>query len=77
MSNVQLVSEDDLRAWLDYERQADIRAWLDKNGVWYLEGKGGRICTTVEAINAARAKAANSASFDEFEFVSHGTTPSH
>lgn len=76
MSNVQLVSEDDLRAWLTYERQSDIRAWLDKNGIWYLEGKGGRICTTVEAINAARASA-NNATFDEFEFVSDGTKASH
>lgn len=76
MSNAHLVNEDDLRAWLRYERQADIRAWLDKNSVWYVEGKGGRICTTVEAINAAR-KSANSASFDEFEFVSHGPKASH
>ncbi|MFZ3193743.1 MAG: hypothetical protein WA154_11140 [Moraxellaceae bacterium] len=74
--NVHLVSEDDLRAWLNYERQADIRVWLDKNGVWYTEGKGGRICTTVAAINAARASA-NGASFDDFEFASHGKTPSH
>lgn len=73
--NVNLVSEDDLRAWLNYERQADIKTWLDEKGIWYLMGKGGRICTTVAAINAARA--ANAASFDEFEFVSHGQTPSH
>lgn len=75
--HTHLVSEDDLRDWLKYERQADIRAWLDDKGIWYVEGKGGRICTTVEAINAARAKAANSASFDEFEFLSNGKTPSH
>ncbi|MEN6549383.1 MAG: hypothetical protein ABFE07_25335 [Armatimonadia bacterium] len=75
--NAHLVSEDDLRAWLQYERQADIKAWLDDKGVWYVTGKGGRICTTVEAINDARARAANAASFDEFEFVSNGTEAQH
>ena len=42
----------DLKAWTGYDRQADVIRWLDKHGIPWWAGKGGAVCTTIEAINS-------------------------
>ena len=49
----ELVSEKDLKAWLDYKNPGDVEKWCKNNRVPYAYGKGGTICTTVSAINNA------------------------
>lgn len=73
--NPNLITEEDLKHWLGYERRADLDAWLRDKGIEPKRGKGGRIC--ILAADLAAAKAANPESFDDFEFASHGPTPSH
>mgnify|MGYP005863475931 FL=1 len=55
MTTPALLTQQDIAAWLGYqpEQTARIRAWLDENGVRYRLGKGGRVCTTMEALNSA------------------------
>lgn len=48
-----LVSQEQLMAATGYERQGDLRRWLEENGFSYKLGRGGRIVTTVEAVNKA------------------------
>ena len=49
--NSHLVAEPELLEWLGYERRADLERWLRSRGVPYDTGRGGRIVTTVEAVN--------------------------
>jgi len=46
-----LVNSEQLKAWCGYERRADIERWLRENRIPWRRGKGGEICTTVDAIN--------------------------
>lgn len=46
-----LVNEDDLMKWLDYDRPSYVEKWLKKNNVTYDYGKGGKIVTTLQAVN--------------------------
>lgn len=48
-----LVSEESLLEWLGYSRRADAMRWLEEHGISYWLGKGGRICTTQAAVDAA------------------------
>ena len=48
-----LVSIDQLKIATGYDRPGDIERCLRKNGVRYLYGQGGKIFTTIDAINAA------------------------
>jgi len=64
--NPALLNEDDLRAWLKFERAADIETKLREMGIRFRRaGKGGAIVTTIEAVN--RALAGND-SFDDIQF---------
>jgi hypothetical protein len=48
-----LISEDQLRAWLGYQRRADLeRAMIDQR-IPILYGRKGQICTTLQAIEGA------------------------
>lgn len=53
MVHPELVTEEQLQELSGYRRRKDLRDWLDRNGVWHLEGKDGRIGTTVAALNRA------------------------
>ncbi|MBN6743020.1 hypothetical protein JKG47_21535 [Acidithiobacillus sp. MC6.1] len=48
-----LISEEALLDWLGYSRRADALRWMDEQGVGYWLGKGGRLCTTQAAVDAA------------------------
>lgn len=45
-----LLSEEDLKAWTGYSRTSDVESFLVKNRIVYFHAKGGRVCTTSEAI---------------------------
>lgn len=47
----ELVTEAQLMEWLGYQRRADVEEFLRGQGVPILYGRGGRLCTTLEAIN--------------------------
>lgn len=76
--NSNLVTEEDLKGWLGFEQRATLEKWLKEKKIAFDYGKGGRIVTTVQALNEARAKqAANADDFTDFDFVNNGTQPSH
>lgn len=49
----EMLNQEQLQLLSGYEQPAKIREWLDSMGIRYLIGKGGRVCTTVRAINHA------------------------
>lgn len=66
-----LVSIDQLKIATGYDRPGDIERCLRKNGVRYLYGQGGKIFTTIDAINAAMGLKSNdtSAIVEEIDFI--------
>lgn len=48
--NSALISEDDLKEWLDYDQRPKIEQWLSDNGIPFQLCRG-RIVTTLQAIN--------------------------
>lgn len=61
-----LPTHEQIAAWLGYapEQKARIRAWLDQRGIRYDVGPGGRVCTTLAAINQGMLRKT-----DEVEFA--------
>lgn len=45
-----LLSEYDLEQWLGFQRRADIVRWLERRAIPYEVGAGGRVITTLEAV---------------------------
>ncbi|CAD6871688.1 hypothetical protein [Methylomonas fluvii] len=66
-----LVSIDQLKIATGYDRPGDIERCLRKNGVRYLYGQGGKIFTTIDAINAAMGLKLNdtNAIVEEIDFI--------
>lgn len=48
-----LIAEDELLNWLGYTQRGKLEERLRQLGVPIIYGRGGRICTTLEALNAA------------------------
>lgn len=53
MDNPNLVTEEQLKELTGYQSRKALRDWLDSRGIWYLDGRGGRIGTTVRALDQA------------------------
>jgi len=53
MKSRAFVYQEELMRATGYERQGDLRKWCERNNLPYLEGKEGRLITTVDAINKA------------------------
>ena len=51
--NPALVSEEDLKAWIGISDRAGLRLWASQVGLKFLPGSRRRLCTTIEALNAA------------------------
>lgn len=51
--NDNLLSESELLSWLGYSRRKDAEDRLRQLGVPIIYGRGGRLCTTLDALNAA------------------------
>lgn len=49
----ELLSEEDLLPWLGYSQRGKLEERLRQLGVPIIPGRGGRICTTKTALNAA------------------------
>jgi len=49
--NNQLVTEDQLKAWLGYSQRERLKRWLMQNGVRHRSGQNGRICVTLDDLN--------------------------
>ena len=64
--NQHLLSEPDLMNWLGCKRRAALEKYLREHGVRVIYGPGGRICTTLEAVNEALV--GRKAAGDEIEF---------
>lgn len=54
-----LLSEEQLKEWVNYERKGHLEQWLREHGVRFWYGRGGRICTTLNAIEMALGLDAN------------------
>ena len=63
--NPELLDEDDLRQWVDYDRRSDLERWLRENGIRFRHGKAGKVVTTLTAVNTALA---GNGEFGEIEF---------
>ncbi len=50
--SVQLLTEEQLKAWSKYSRTSDLLDFLRSNGIAYFRGRGGSVMTTVQAVNA-------------------------
>lgn len=47
------LAPEDLERLTGYKRQGDLEKWLRQNGVLFFRGQGGRVWTTVDAVNRA------------------------
>lgn len=60
--NPELLDEDDLRQWVDYDRRSDLERWLRENGIRFRHGKAGQVAeeafTSAWQRLMAKAKAA-------------------
>lgn len=52
-THAEMLNHEQLQLLSGYEQPARIREWLESMGIPYLIGKGGRVCTTVMAVNKA------------------------
>ena len=48
-----MIDEAELLAKTGFKRRSELEHWLNLNGVLWWPGKGGRIVTTLEAVNRA------------------------
>ena len=62
--NEQLITEEELFDWTDYKSRGSLISWLQKNNIAFHTGKGGRVCTTLAAINKS-----GSVNDDEIRFA--------
>ena len=53
MNNTNILTQDDLEEITDYRQTADIARCLREQGVRVFTGKGGKVWTTIQLINAA------------------------
>jgi len=68
-STTALISTEQLKIFTGYDRPGDIERCLRTAGIRYFHGKGGRIVTTTDAINAALGIQSQTPAADhEFEF---------
>jgi hypothetical protein len=66
-----IVTLEQLKSVTGYNRPGDIERCLKKNGVRFLYGQGGKIFTTLDAINAAlglKSQPSNDAP-EEIDFI--------
>ena len=49
--NPHLVVEEELMQWANCTQRGRLIKWLDSNHIDYYVGIGGRICTTLDALN--------------------------
>jgi len=69
-SNPQhLLSEDDLKNWLGFSRRLDLERHLQNIRIPYVYGKGGRICTTIAAVDKVLIGGKESTPSEEIEFI--------
>ena len=62
--NPNLVTEEELLAWTHFKTRAPLIRWLDQQGIESHRGAGGRVCTTLQALNSR-----GSANDDGLEFA--------
>lgn len=50
-----LLTQQELADWLGFQpnQAARIREALEERGIHYTLGRGGRVCTTIQAVNRA------------------------
>ncbi len=51
-----LLSDQNLRDWLGYERPSDVEKFLKEHGINYWRTRGGKLVTTQENIQTAFGK---------------------
>lgn len=66
--NSDLVEEEELKSWLGYAQRTALERHLQKSRIPYIYGAGGRICTTIGAINSTLVSAASAMRVDSIEF---------
>ena len=64
LRNEHLLGEQELMSWLGYDQRKALQKRLDELRCPYTIGKGGRIATTLEAVNKALL-----AEGDDVEFI--------
>jgi hypothetical protein len=55
VSGQALITEDDLKAWTEFQRSGDLERFLKENGIPYFHGRGGKLCTTLNLIESSKA----------------------
>ncbi|WP_062266970.1 hypothetical protein [Endozoicomonas arenosclerae] len=51
--NVQLIGEDQLKAWTGHKQQKNLLDFLISNNIPFARGKGGEVITTINQIDSA------------------------
>jgi len=64
-----LISESQLRAWLGFNRRADLERHLRESKIPFAYGKGGRIVTTLAAIDSTLAGAQTALPAEPIDFA--------
>jgi len=64
--NSSLLSEQELMTWLDCRQRADLERRLRQKGIPVIYGRGGKVCTTLQAVNDALTGNINSTGTVEF-----------
>lgn len=64
-----LLSEDDLKNWLGFSRRLDLERHLQNIRIPYVYGKGGKICTTISAVDKVLIGGKESTPSEEIEFI--------
>lgn len=68
MDTKALLDQDDLLTATGFCRAGDLRRFLDTNRIPYMQGKGGRVFTSVEAVNQVLIGKDDDSDSD-FEFI--------
>jgi len=63
-----LINQNELYKWLGFNQSIALKRCLDRNQIGYIIGKGGQICTTLDAVNAALGLSENNLDDIKIEF---------
>lgn len=65
MGHPVFVDEEALMEWAETRQRTKLMEWLNQNGIRYHLNRRGRICSTVDAVNASllRREAENDVEF--------------
>ena len=62
----QLITEEQLMAWLGFKQRSKLMRWLDKEGIPYRLGNKGVVATTINCLEASQVRQAENNAVPRF-----------